>query len=174
MNKKTIEKIFNFLKEKEDKQLPTSWKVFLAKENIIEYIIAKFGNHPDGTQYIHNGYSNLGNRNIKKMPKDFYTDGDLDLSDSKQLTELPDKLYIGGFLDLGQCNQITKLPDNLYVNDWLDLDNCEQITELPKNLYVGGNLYIRNTPLVKKYTNEEIREIVTSTGGQIIGDIFRV
>jgi len=48
------------------------------------------------------------------------------------------------------------------------------ITELPNKLYVGGDLYINNTPLERKYTNEEIREIVTSTGGQIIGDIIKL
>jgi hypothetical protein len=30
-----------------------------------------------------------------------------------------------------------------------------------------------NTPLAKKYTNEEIYEIVASTGGQIIGQIYK-
>ena len=173
MKKETIENILNFLKEKEGKELPISWKVFLAKENIIEYIIAKFENHPDDIQYKYDGNSNLGNRNIKKMPKDFYTDGDLNLSDSKQLTELPEKLYVGGFLNLTNCNQITKLPDNLYVNDWLDLENCKQITEFPKRLYVGGNLYIRNTPLANNYTDDEIIEMIDSKGGTLIGQIVR-
>jgi hypothetical protein len=47
------------------------------------------------------------------------------------------------------------------------------IEEIPNNLYVGGDIYIYDTPLAKKYTDEEIYEIVTSTGGKIIGKIFR-
>lgn len=182
MNRDTIEKILNFLKEKEDKRLPINWKIFLAKENIIR----KLENHPDGTLYIHHGYSDLRNTNIKRLPKDFYTDDSLTLSGCKQLTELPDKLhvggslylndssitelpkklFVGGSLDLNKTN-ITKLPDNLFVYGWLDLENCKQITELPKKLYVGGNLFIRNTSLVNKYTEKEIRDIVASTGGEI-------
>jgi hypothetical protein len=48
------------------------------------------------------------------------------------------------------------------------------IEEFPNNLYVGGDLYINNTPLERKYTNKQIRDIVTSTGGQIIGDIIKL
>ncbi len=168
MKAETIEKIFNFLKEKEGKRLPINWKIFLAKENIIR----KLENHPDGTQYIHHGYSDLRNTNIKKLPKDFYTDDNLILSGCKQLTQLPDKLHVGGFLHLSDCNQLTELPDNVYVKDSLVLDGTN-ITELPNNLYVGWNLYIKDTPLAKKYTDEEIKDIVTSKGGTIKARIIR-
>ena len=168
MKTETIEKIFNFLKKKEGKRLPINWKIFLAKENIIR----KLENHPDGTLYIHHGYSDLRNTNIKKLPKDFYTDDNLILSGCKQLTQLPDKLHVVGFLHLSDCNQLTELPDNLYVKESLVLDGTN-ITELPNNLYVGWNLYIKDTPLAEKYTNEEIYEIVTSTGGKIESQIIR-
>jgi hypothetical protein len=55
----------------------------------------------------------------------------------------------------------------------LNLTGCSELTEIPSNLYVGRSLFIDNTPLAKKYTNEQIREIVTSTGGQITGKISR-
>jgi hypothetical protein len=64
------------------------------------------------------------------------------------------------------------LPSNLYVGKSLKLWGCEQLTKLPDKLYVGGYLYIENTPLAKKYTNEEIREMITSKGGTIIGKII--
>ena len=162
MNRQTIEKILNFLKEKEDKELPINWKILLAKENTIR----TFETHPDDVRYRYEGDLGLSGRNITKLPNDLYVTGDLDLAHCKQLTKLPDKLYVGGFLDLANTN-ITSLPNNLYVNDWLDLENCKQITELPNNLYVGGYLYIRNTLLVNKYTEKEIRDIVASTGGEI-------
>lgn len=100
MKTETIENILNFLKEKEDKRLPINWKIFLAKENIIR----KLENHPDGTQYIHHGYSDLRNTNIKKLPKDFYTDDNLILSGCQQLTELPDNLYVEDDLILHNSN----------------------------------------------------------------------
>jgi hypothetical protein len=47
------------------------------------------------------------------------------------------------------------------------------ITELPNNLYVDANLFIWNTPLADKYTDEEIYKIVASKGGKINGNIVR-
>ena len=175
MKTNTIEKILNFLKEKEGKEIPQNW-------NLIE----KLETHPDDTQYRYEGDLDLMGTNIKKLPDKLHVNGSLSLSGCKQLTELPNKLhvgrflylndssitelpkklFVGGSLDLNKTN-ITKLPDNLFVYGWLDLENCKQITELPKKLYVGGNLFIRNTSLVNKYTEKEIRDIVASTGGEI-------
>ena len=47
MNRNTIEKIFNFLKEKEGKEIPEAWLDFIAKEKFIQ----ELENHPDGIQY---------------------------------------------------------------------------------------------------------------------------
>ena len=188
MKTETIEKILNFLKEKEDKRLPINWKIFLAKENIIR----KLENHPDGTLYIHHGYSDLRNTNIKKLPKDFYTDDSLTLSGCKQLTELPDKLHVGGSfwiddsnitelpdylhvgrsLDLQDCKELIKLPNGLHVGESLDLRGTN-ITELPNDLYIGWNLFIKGTPLAENYTVDEIRKMITSKGGKIIAKIFK-
>ncbi|MCF8339628.1 MAG: hypothetical protein K9I82_01505 [Chitinophagaceae bacterium] len=140
MERDTIEKIFNFLKEKEGKELPKNWG-----------IIKELENHPDDVQYRHDGTLSLFDTGIKKLPKDLYVDRNLFLSGCKQLTELPDKLHVGYILSLSYTN----------------------ISELPNNLYVGGDLYIENTPLAKKYTDAEMRKIVTSAGGEINGHIFR-
>ena len=75
-------------------------------------------------------------------------------------------------MGLIDCTQLKKLPDNLHVGYHLYL-NAVDITELPNNLYVGGNLFINMTPLADKYTDEEIKDIVTSTGGNIEGKIIR-
>ena len=208
MKAETIEKILNFLKNNEGKQIPSKWF-----NSIIKYI-EKLENHPDGTQYRHKGYLFLSNRNITKLPNDLYVEGYLSLTNCKQLIKLPDDLYVGGDLRLDDTN-IKKLPDNLYIDGYLELTNCKQLTklpdnlriiggflalencekviklpdnlyvgetliiigtsieEIPDNLYVGGGIYIYDTPLANKYTNKQIREIVASTGGQIIGEIFR-
>ena len=161
MKRETIEKILNFLEENEGKEIPEIWS-----------FIHKIETHPDGVQYRYKYDLYLINSNITKLPNDLYVTGDLELVHCKQLTKLPDKLYVEGNLILENCNQLTKLPDNLYVKESLALDGTN-ITELPNNLYVGCNLYIENTPLASKYTDEEIREMITSKGGTIKARIIR-
>ena len=186
MKAETIEKILNFLETNEDKQIPSKWF------NSIIKFIEKLENHPDAIQYKHEGDLELSHTNITKLPNDLYVDGYLNLINCKKITklpdnlyvggklylnetnitELPDNLYVGGYLALYGCTKITKLPDNLYVVEDLDLSGTN-ITELPDNLYFGWNLYIKNTPLAKKYTDQEIRDIVASTGNKIRGSIIR-
>jgi hypothetical protein len=169
MERNTIENILNFLKEKEGKKIPERWFDSIEKLKLIE----KLKNHPDGIQYKHMGNLDLSFSNVKKLPNDLYVRGDLILNDCKQLRGLPDNLYFDGALDLRGCQYLTELPDNLYVKGSLGLDGTN-ITELPNNLYVGINLYINNTPLAKKYTNDEIREIIKiPMDDGIKGQIYR-
>ena len=165
MKAETIENILNFLKEKEGKEIPSKW--FISIITLIE----KLENHPDGIQYRREGYLELGYTNIKKLPNDLYVDDYLNLRYCDQLTKLPDKLYVGGWLDIRGCNQLTELPNNLYVGGNLGLDFNRQISDFPNNLYVGRDLHIYNTTLAKNYTDDEIREMITSKGGTIIGGI---
>ena len=148
MERNTIEKIFKFLEETEGKELPKKWFDSIEKLKLIK----ELENHPDGTQYWHKTDLYLDNLGITKLPNDLYVSGHLNLSNCKQLTKLPDELHVGGNL-------------NLY--------GCEQLTELPDYLYVGFNLSIKNTPLADKYTDEEIYEMVASTGGIITDRIIR-
>jgi hypothetical protein len=166
MKTETIEKIFNFIKEKEGMKLPREW-VKLIKPKIIK----ELETHPDGTQYRYEGDLDLDGANITKLPNDLYVDGMLDLDDCEQLTKLPNKLYVVGNLSLSDTN-IEELPTKLYVGNYLNI-SYTNITELPNNLYVGDDLYIYSTPLAKKYTDEEIYEIVASTRGKIRGEIYR-
>ena len=48
----------------------------------------------------------------------------------------------------------------------LDLRNTP-ITSLPNNLKVGRDLYLTNTPISKKYTQEEIRQMIPGVEGDI-------
>ena len=139
------------------------------------------------------GFLDLTNcTQLEKLPDNLYVDGFLDLTNCIQLTKLPDDLYVGVNLDLTNCTKLTELPDNLHVGDNLNLTNCTKLTELPDNLYVGeelmlerlniteipnnlyvGHLVIKDSLLAKKYTDDEIYEIIESTGGEIIGRIYR-
>ena len=171
MNRETIKNILNFLEEKEGQKIPYGWFDSIKEFKLIE-LIQELETHPDYRQYRHNSYLDLSYSNITKLPNDLYVDGDLALDGCKQLIKLPDDLYVDGDLALERCEQLTELPDNLYVggNLWLYVS---KIQEIPDNLYVGGDLHISETPLANKYTDELIRNIVASTGGQIIGKILR-
>ena len=168
MERNTIEKIFNFLKEKEGKQIPSKWFDLMKKLKLIK----ELENYTDGVQYKHKGNLTLSYTRITKLPNDLYVDGSLFLWDCAKLTKLPDNLYVGKNLDLWGCEQLTKLPDNLYVGQSLIMIGTS-IEEIPDNLYVNGDIYIYDTPLAKKYTDKEIYRLVASTGGELIGKIFR-
>ena len=114
-------------------------------------LIKELETHPDGTQYKHRGSLDLSDTNISKLPND---------------------LYVDGHLVLRNCNQLTELPNNLYVKYGLILDRCKQLTELPNKLFVGGDLFLRGTIFATEYSDEEIREIIISKGGAIIGGIY--
>ena len=160
MNRNTIEKIFNFLNTKEGKEIPNKWE-----------LIKELENHLDDKQYIYEGNLVLNDSNIRKLPNDLYVRGYLKLNNSKQLIKLPDKLHVGGWLDIRDCSQITELPDDLFVGGWLALPYTN-ISEIPNNLYVHYDLYVYDTPLSRKYSSDEIREMITSKGGTIIGGIY--
>ena len=73
----------------------------------------------------------------------------------------------GGKGDLDLSNTpITSLPTNLQVGGYLYLVNTP-ITSLPTNLQVGGYLDLENTPLSKKYTIEQIKQMVPGVEGKI-------
>ena len=46
------------------------------------------------------------------------------------------------------------------------------ITLLPNNLKVGGDLELGHTPLSKKFTSEEIKQIIKDKGGYVKGEIL--
>ena len=187
MKRETIENILNFLKEKEGKETPKKWFDSIEKLKLIY----ELENHPDGIQYRYEGMLPLSDSNITKLPDNLYVGNSLDLTRCKELTKLPDNLYVGYHLYLTASN-ITELPNNLYVGGNLFLNNSNitelpyklhvgrylvlnnsNLTELPNNLYIDGDLYIKGTPLSKKYSHEEIREMITSKGGTIIGKIYK-
>ncbi len=183
MKTNTIEKILNFLKEKEGKELPQNW-------NLIE----KLETHPDDIQYIHKGSLILKNSDIKKLPNKLYVGGSLFLMGCEQLSELPNNLYVDGNFMMLSGEKITELPDRLFVMGFLQLAidhkilkypkvlfvegalflTYTNIAELPNQIFVGEDLLIQGTPLADKYTDEQLYEMAKSLeGGQISGKIIR-
>jgi hypothetical protein len=85
------------------------------------------------------------------------------------LTE--EDLTFNGSLDLEFLSKkITSLPEGLHVDGILNIIGTN-IAELPANLYVGLDFWIYRTPLADNYTEEQIRDILASTGGKIEGRI---
>jgi hypothetical protein len=123
-------------------------------------------------QYIKDGSKgdlDLGNTPITSLPDNLNMGGDLNLANTP-ITSLPDNLNMGGDLNLYNT-KITSLPDNLSVGGNLYLENTK-ITSLPDNLNVGGGLYLGNTPLSKKYTKEQIKQMIEDKGGYVKGNIY--
>jgi hypothetical protein len=168
MKKETLKKIFYFLENEENKKIPTDWKS--ANDKIIKQKLINGEPLTDYDLTIEN-YLDLQDTEITSLPIGFTVKNNLDLGFSK-ITSLPKGLYVGGKLSLISCKNLKFLPKGLYVGDSLSL-MYTNIDSLPEGLYVGEELYINNTPLAKKYTDQEIRDNVTSTGGEIIGRIYR-
>ena len=103
MNRETIEKMLNFIKEKEGHELPEKWEWMLNIEN-----------HPDDLQYKVMGDLNLRGVPIMKLPNDLYVEGDILASFCFGLTELPNKLHVDRNLYINYTN-IINLPKYLYV-----------------------------------------------------------
>jgi hypothetical protein len=61
---------------------------------------------------------------------------------------------------------ITELPAGLKVEGRLDLTNTP-ITELPADLKVGSYLFLTNTPIAKKYTIEQLKQMLPGVKGGI-------
>lgn len=118
------------------------------------------------------GWADLTGLNITKLPDKIYVDEYLDLDSCEELIKLPSELYVGGSLNLSDCVKIKELPDNLYVGGNFGIIST-QIEDFPNNLYVRRDIGIRNTPLAKKYTDEEIRSNKNLNGGKFEGKIFR-
>ena len=66
-------------------------------------------------------------------------------------------------------NELTD--EDLNVEGNLDLSHTK-ITSLPDNLKVGLSLYLKNTPIAKKYSEKEIRKMIEKKGGYVKRNIY--
>ena len=88
--------------------------------------------------------------------------GDLDVSYS-DIESLGNLVRVEGNLDLYECKNTLSLGDLKYVGGFLDLGGT-RIETLGNLEYVGGWLDLGRTPLSKKYTEEEIRDMIGFVG----------
>ena len=157
MKKETIIKIIEFLEKEENKPKPFAYKVKI--------------NHPFTEEELNiKGDLDLNQSSIESLPNGLRVKGHLWLFGSGIKT-LPEGLYVDGWMDVSHT-YIKSLPDNLYVGGHLWF-KYSSIGEIPKNLYVGGELDIEETPLAKKYTDEEIRRNKNLNNGSFKGNIIR-
>ena len=159
MEKETLKKIFYFLEEKENQKAPFMWKLINNEPFTENKITIK-------------EHLRLSRTNITSLPKGLNVLGYLACIDCKDLKSIQEGLYVREDLYLGGCINFESLPNDSFVGRDLHLEYCKNLTSLPKGLKVEGNLYIDNTPLANKYTNDEIRDMV-KPDGYIIGYIYR-
>ena len=156
MNKENLNLLFDFIQNKEGKQIPLLWK---WKNNI-----------PLTEEDLNvKGDLNLAYSKIRSFPEGLKVAGDLDLQDS-YVKSLPKGLEVGGVLSL-IGTYMTTLPEGLKVGGQLWLIGCNNLTSLPKGLEVGEDLHLSSDFLLRSHSDEEIREMIKP--GFIKGEIYR-
>jgi hypothetical protein len=99
----------------------------------------------------------LGGSKVSSLPDDIQIGGYLDLCGSA-VTSLPDGMQINGDLNIAGCN-FSQLPDGLRVKGSLFAYNTN-IDSLPADLRVGKKLDIMMTPLGRKYSTQELKDLL--------------
>ena len=148
------------LREQEEKKLLKipGLKFFNNDWNVLQKFLESQGN----PRYSIGGNLDLRAYDIKTLGNLVRVGGFLDLgfSDIKSLGNLE---RVGGSLNLASCKNLQSLGDLKYVDGWLDLGGT-RIETLGNLEYVGGWLDLGRTPLSKKYTEEEIRDMIGFVG----------
>ena len=112
-----------------------------------------------------NGYLNLYRCvNLTSLGNLRSVNGFLSLNWCDKLNSLGNLKSVNGYLDLYSCENLTSLGNLQSVNGNLDLYKCEKLNSLGNLQSVGGDLNLINTPLSKKYSEEEIRQMVNIKG----------
>ena len=159
MKKEIVKRIFEFLEDKGEHNMPFNFKLLNNEP------LTKRDLNVEGSLY-------LATKNITSLPKGLNVLGYLACIDCKNLKFIQEGLYVREDLYLGGCINFESLPNDSFVGGDLHLEYCKNLTSLPKGLKVEGNLYIDNTPIANKYSNDEIRDMV-KPDGYILGQIYR-
>jgi hypothetical protein len=180
MEKETLKKIFDFIKTKDNRNIPFMWKL-KNNEPITEDDLIVNGDldlRPSHIDYIDieslpeglkvSGRLDLMGSDMQFLPKGLEVGGFLDLSYSL-INSLPEGLKVGGSLSLFDCANITSLPEGLKVGRNLDL-GATNITSLPRGLKVEGYIELNGTKLTG-YSDDELRKMVKP--GYIKGRIIK-
>jgi hypothetical protein len=180
MEKETLKNILNFIKTKDNRNIPFMWKL-KNNEPITEDDLIVNGDldlRPSSIDYMDieslpeglkvSGRLNLMGSDMQFLPKGLEVGGYLDLSYSF-IKSLPEGLKVGGSLSLFDCAIITSLPEGLKVGGNLDL-GATNITSLPRGLKVEGYIELNGTK-VTRYSDDELRNMVKP--GYIKGRIIK-
>jgi hypothetical protein len=136
-----------------------SIKIFGGNWNLLQKFLKSKGN----PQYTIGGDLILKGSSIASLGNLISVEGFLTLKGSS-IESLGNLTSVGGFLDLGNTEfkslgNLTSVGGDLYLTN-------SSVTSIGKLSYVGNSLFLIGTPLSKKYTEEEIRQMV-NVGGNI-------
>ena len=151
------------LREQQEEQILKipSLKFFNNDWSILQKFLESQGN----PRYSIGGDLSLSYSDIESLGNLVRVEGKLDLESCQNLESLENLEYVGGFLDL-RITKIETLGNLNYVGSWLSLSDSD-IETLGNLNYVGGFLSLGYTPLSKKYTIEEIRNMV-----EVVGKVY--
>ena len=135
MEKETLKKILDFLKQNENRDIPIAWKL-VNNEPLREKEL-----------YLHKDVHLSGSK-ITSLPEGLKVAGLLDLNNCTSLTSLPEGLEVSGiWLDL-ENTSITSLPkglkvyQDLYIADTeLESYTDEELREMVKPGFIKGRIY---------------------------------
>ena len=127
-----LKRIFNFLEEKEEHNMPFKLKLIFNKPLTEEELNVK-------------GNLNLEKSKITSLPKGLKVGGTLNLFKLK-IKSLPEGLVVGGWLDL-RFTKVTSLPKGLEVDTFLVVSNTkltkysdEELREMVKPGFIKGRI----------------------------------
>jgi len=119
--------------------------------------------HIPSFKYFNNDWNFLQEYLESEGNLPYTIDGDLDLRYS-EIKSLGNLLSVGGNLNLFET-EIKSLGNLRSVGGFIVLDFAK-IESLGNIQFVGGDLYLRVTPIARKYSEKEIRQMV-NVGGTI-------
>ena len=156
------ERQYRLLTEEEEQELLqiSSLNVFGGWEPLQKFLEKK-----DNPLYSFEGYLNLRGTNIESLGSLTSVGSSLDLRGTN-IESLGNLTSVGGSLDLRTTN-IESLGALTSVGGNLNLTGCKKLTSLGNLTSVGGILDLKRTPISRKYSREEIRQMI-----KVDGDIY--
>lgn len=133
-----IESAFNFIKEKDGRDVPFIWKLIHGKleESDYEYECDEL----DLDLGMDTPFCLPSGLKIKKANKLDRFSGYVRASDSSGLTEIQDNVYIEGDTSIEYCNSLEKIGKSFKVDGYLSLHCAYGLEKIGDGLTVGGKL----------------------------------
>ena len=113
------------------------------------------------------GNLDLSRSNIKSIGNITSVEGNFKLNNTK-IESLGNLTSVGGNFDLFGSGNLTDLGNLTSVGGNLYLNSCDKLISFGNLTLVGGDLELYGTPISKKYSEEEIRQMV-----EVNGQVFK-